>query len=134
MTNQSDGSDREATGARRALRVPTLKSAVARRVQEKTPRRFFGQGKEQLEREVIEVDVETDQDFPIAGTGPVLFVGTVPLVDSQRIRERYYRFFAPGSVSLPENATVALGRGGAGAPVPERKARVRLQWDGGPSR
>lgn len=134
MTNQNDGSARDAPGTPQAPRLPTAKSAVARRVQHKTPRRFFDQGKEYLEREVIEIDVEMDVDFPVMGTGPVLFVGKVPLMDSQRIRERCYRFFAPGSMSLPENATVALGRGGTGVPAKERKSRVRLQWEGGSAR
>jgi hypothetical protein len=134
MTNQNDGSTREAPGTPKAPRWPTLKSAVARRVQHEPPRRFFDKGKEYVEREVIEIDVETDADFPVIGTGPVLFIGKLPLVDSQRIRERCYRFFAPGSVSLTKNAAVALGRGGTGVPVQEGKRRVRLQWEAGSAR
>jgi len=129
MTIQNDGSAREAPGDQKPMRVPSLKSAIARRVRYEKPRRFFEQGKEYLESEVIEIDVETDADFAAAGTGPALFVGKTPLLDSERIGERRYRFFAPGSLSLQENAPIALGRGGSGVPVPERKSRVRLQWD-----
>ncbi|RKH64487.1 hypothetical protein [Corallococcus llansteffanensis] len=79
--------------------------------------------------DVLEVDVETDADFPIAGTGPALFVGDVVLVDSERLGERRYRFFAPASTPLAKDASVALGRAGSGIPKPETpKDVLRLEW------
>ena len=134
MTTHDDGSAREAPRDQKPTRVPLPKSAIARRVRYENPRRFFDQGKEYLANDVIEIDVETDADFVAAGTGPALFVGKTPLLDSERIAERRYRFFAPGSLSLQENAPIALGRGGSGVPVPERKSRVRLQWEAASSR
>jgi hypothetical protein len=134
MTTQNDGSAREEPRKREPMRVPTLKSAVARRVRYDKPRRFFKQGKEYLESDVIEIDVETDADFAAAGTGPALFVGKTTLLDSERLGERRYRFFAPGSLALQENAPIALGIGGSGVPVPDKKSRIRLQWDAASSR
>jgi hypothetical protein len=98
-------------------------------VQYREPRRFVEQGKEYFERDVIEIDVETDADFAIAGTGPALIVGKTAILESERIGERRYRFFAPGSLSLQRNASTSLGIGGSGAPVATRRARVRLQWE-----
>jgi hypothetical protein len=134
MTIQNDGSAREVPRDHKPISVPALKSAVARRVLYDKPRRFFKQGNEYLESDVIEIDVETDADFAAAGTGPALFVGKTPILDSERLGERRYRFFAPGSLSLQENAPIALGRGGSGVPIPEKKSRIRLQWGGASSR
>lgn len=129
MTTQNDGSAREEPPKREPMRVPALKSAVARRVRYDKPRRFFKQGKEYLESDVIEIDVETDADFVAMGTGPALFVGKIPLLDSERLGERRYRFFAPGSLALTENSPIALGRGGSGVPAPEKKSRIHLKWE-----
>jgi hypothetical protein len=134
MTIQNDGSAREVPLDHKPISLPALKSVVARRVRYDEPRRFFKQGKEYLESDVIEIDVETDADFAAAGTGPALFVGKTPILDSERLSERRYRFFAPGSLSLRENAPIALGRGGSGVPVLEKKSRIRLQWRGTSSR
>jgi hypothetical protein len=103
-------------------------SALARRVLYDKPRRFVVDGEERTEREAIEIDVETDKDFPLAGTGPALFVGEAVIVDSLRLDGRSYRFFALPSDPIKAGATVALGRAGAGVPEPERKTRVRLHW------
>ena len=130
MTIQNDGSAREAPREDKPVSLlPGLRSAIARRVQYDKPRRFIAHGKETLETDVIEIDVESDAEFAIAGTGPALFVGKVPIIDSERIGERRYRFFAPGSLKLESNAPIALGRAGSGVPVPEKKTRVRLQWE-----
>jgi hypothetical protein len=134
MTTQNEDSAREESRKPKLVSVPTLKSAVAHRVRYDKPRRFFKQGKEYFESDVIEIDVETDADFAVAGTGPALFVGKIPLLDSERLGERRYRFFAPGSLSLRENASIALGKGGSGVPVPEKKSRVRFRWDPASSR
>jgi hypothetical protein len=76
---------------------------------------------------VIEIDVEADAEFYIAGTGPALFVGYVPIVSSERIGDRRYRFFAPASVAIKEGAPVALSRVGSSIPVPEQGSKLRLQ-------
>jgi hypothetical protein len=110
--------------------VPGVRSAVARRVRYEEPRRFFVDGKERAEREAIEIDVETDKEFVLGGTGPALFVGDVAIVDSLRLDGRNYRFFAPASHQVEAGAPIALGRAGAGVPVPERRTRVRLEWEG----
>jgi hypothetical protein len=134
MMSQNDGSAPESPGYHKPITVPALKSAVARRVRYRKPRRFFEQGKEFQQRDVIEIDVETDADFAVAGTGPALFVGSTLLLDSERLAERRYRFFAPGSLSFQKNAPVALSRGGSGAPPPEkRRSRIRLRWEEGSS-
>jgi hypothetical protein len=110
--------------------VPSVRSAVARRVRYDEPRRFVVDGKERAEREAIEIDVETDTEFSLGGTGPALFVGATVIVDSLRLDGRSYRFFAPPSYSVEAGAPIALGRAGTGVPVPERKTRVRIQWQG----
>jgi hypothetical protein len=110
--------------------VPRVRSAVARRVRYKEPRRFVVDGQEQAEREAIEIDVETDAEFVLGGTGPALFVGETVIVDSLRLDGRNYRFFAPTTYSIKPRAPIALGRAGAGIPVPERRTRARLEWQG----
>ena len=131
----SDGdSGREKAREHRAPAVPGIKSAVARRVRYDKERRFFAEGKELAAADGVEIDVETDAEFPIAGTGPALFVGGVPIVDSQRIGERRYRFFAPPSLALAADAPLALGRAGTGTPRPAKPSRVRLEWTGGSPR
>ena len=64
----------------------------------------------------------------LGGTGLALFVGETVIVDSLRLDGRSYRFFALASDPIEAGAPLALGRGGAGVPVPERKTRARLQW------
>ena len=114
--------------------VPRVRSAVARRVRYDEPRRFVVDGNERAEREAIEIDVEIDNDFPLGGTGPALFVGATVIVDSLRLDARTYRFSALPSDSIEAGASIALGRAGAGVPVPERKTRARLEWQEGASK
>jgi hypothetical protein len=130
MTQQDDGTGREEAREDEPLTLPAVKSVVARSVRHEKPRRFFTHGDEHSEADVIEIDVETDAEFYIAGTGPALFVGDVPIVDSERIGDRRYRFFAPASTDLEEGAPIALGRAGSGVPVPEQKTNLRLEWRG----
>jgi hypothetical protein len=108
--------------------VPGVKSALARRVLYDEPRRFVIDGEERAEREAIEIDIETDKEFVLGGTGPALFVGETMIIDSLRLDDRHYRFFAPPSHPVEPGAPIALGRAGSGAPVPERKTRTRLEW------
>ena len=108
--------------------VPTVRSAVARRVRYDEPRRFVVDGQETAEREAIEIDVETDAEFVLGGTGPALFVGDTVIVDSLRLDGRNYRFFAPPTYPIKARAPIALGRAGAGLPMPERRTRARLAW------
>ena len=126
-----DGTQPERHRATEGLRaVPSVRSAVARRVRYDEPRRFVVDGKEVPERDVIEIDVETDKEFVLGGTGPALFVGETVIVESLRVDARHYRFFAPSSYPLDAGDPIAIGRAGTGAPVPERKTRARLQWQG----
>ena len=110
--------------------VPSVRSALARRARYDEPRRFVVDGKEVSEHDVIEIDVETDKEFVIGGTGPALFVGETVIVESLRVDGRHYRFFALSSSPLDAGAPIALGRAGTGAPAPERKTRARLEWQG----
>jgi hypothetical protein len=128
MAESDDGTGREERRDEKPLRIPRLKSAVARSIRYEQPRRFVSAGREHTESDVVEIDVKTDAEFPVAGIGPALFVGGAPIVDSERIGERTYRFYAPASMPLDEGAPVALGRAGTGVPRPERRSRVRLEW------
>jgi hypothetical protein len=128
MAIGSDYTLPESRGAESGLVFPTLRSIKARRVTYKTPRRFIVNGEEKTIQDVIEIDVETSGEFPITGTGPALFVGEVVFTDSERIAERRYRFFGPGTVSLQEGAPISLGRAGSGIPKPEYKTKLRLEW------
>jgi hypothetical protein len=110
--------------------VPRVTSAVARRVRYDEPRRFVVDGKELAEREAIEIDIETDKEYVLGGTGLALFVGETVIVDSLRLDGRSYRFFALPSDPIEAGAPIALGRAGSGVPVPERKTRARLEWQG----
>jgi hypothetical protein len=130
MTQQDDSTGREHHRADEPLALPRLKSAVARAVRHEKPRRFFTAGQERFETEVIEIDVETDAEFYIGGTGPALFVGDIVIVDSERIGENKYRFFAPAITDLKKGAPIALGRAGSGVPMPEQRTKLRLQWRG----
>jgi hypothetical protein len=135
MTTGNEGSSREHPRDDKLLTVPNIKSAVARRARYEKPRRFFAQGKETMEREGIEVDVETDAEFPTAGVGLALFIGKTAISESLRIGERRYRFFAPHSLPLVKDASLALGRAGSGVPVAGKPSKVRLVWsDEGASR
>ena len=128
MTQQDDGTGREEQRVAEPLTLPGLKSVIARSVRYETPRRFFTHGEEHSESDVIEIDVETDAEFYVAGTGPALFVGDIPIVDSERIGDRRYRFFAPASATIKEGAPIALGRAGSGVPAPEQRSKLRLEW------
>ena len=130
MTSIDDGTGHEAPRDEEPLTLPGLKSVVARRVRYGEPRRFVAHGEEYSESDVIEIDVETDAEFYVAGTGPALFVGDVPITDSERVGDRKYRFFAPASLPLEEGAPIAVGRAGSGVPAPERKTELRLEWHG----
>jgi hypothetical protein len=128
MTQQDDGTGREEHRVAEPLTLPGLKSVIARSVRYETPRRFFTHGEEHSESDVIEIDVETDAELYVAGTGPALFVGDIPIVDSERIGDRRYRFFAPASATIKEGAPIALGRAGSGVPAPEQRSKLRLEW------
>ena len=128
MTSNDDGSGHEKPAGAKPRGFPSLKSAAARRVRYDEPRRFVEHGKERFERDVIEIDVQTDAEFDIAGTGPALFVGATPVLDSRRVGERHYRFFAPGSLPLADDAPLALGKAGSGVPTPVKKSPLRLRW------
>jgi len=130
MTQQDDGTGREEHRVAEPPPLPGLKSVIARSVRYETPRRFVTRGEERAESDVTEIDVETDAEFPVAGTGPALFVGDVAIVDSERVGDRRYRFFAPASVTLAEGAPIALGRAGTGVPAPEQGSKLRLEWRG----
>jgi hypothetical protein len=108
--------------------VPGVRSAVARRVRYDEPRRFVVDGEECAEHEAIEIDVETDAEFVLGGTGPALFVGETVIVDSLRLDGRSYRFFARPSSHVEPGAPIALGRAGTGVPVRERRTKARLKW------
>ena len=129
MNAPNDGSGREKPLPYKPLKSPSLKSAIARRMRYDQPHRFFEHGKEYFEDDVIEIDIETDADFAVMGTGPALFVGKTALLDGRKMGERHYRFFAPGSMALREKLSISLGTGGSGAPVADRGGRVQLQWD-----
>jgi hypothetical protein len=127
MPISNDSAAREA-GQPSAPSYPKLKSIQARRVTYKTPRRFIAQGREQLVQDVIEIDVETTEEFPITGTGPALFVGSAVFMDSERIGERRYRFFGAATTPLKDGASIALGPAGSGVPKPEHRTGLRLRW------
>src|SRR4051794_32627747 len=90
MPTGQDNSTRESGGPGKQPPLPTVLSLVARRVTETTPRRFVTQGKEYTTTDVIRIEVEMSDDFPIAGTGPALIIGQVALTDSERLRPRQY--------------------------------------------
>ena len=128
MAIANDNAFSEARKPEAALAFPSLRSVQARRVTYKMPRRFIIKGEEKNIQDVIEIDVETSGEFPIAGTGPALFVGEIVVTDSERVAEHRYRFFAPATVALREGAPIALGRAGSGIPKPEYPTKLRLQW------
>ena len=127
MATNSDNSGRE-TRREKPFTLPNIRSAAARQVSYGEPRRFFVEGRETAERAGIEIDIETDSEFPLAGTGPALFVGEAVIVDGIRVGERHYRFFAPLSLALTRGAPLALGRAGSGIPTRGKRSRVRLRW------
>lgn len=131
MAISNDGSAREEPGTAKPPSMPALKAVVGRRVTYRAPRRFVASGREYTAADVIEIDVETDAEFAIAGTGPALFVGDVVIADSERVGERKYRFFTPGTTKLKEGAPIALGRAGSGVPRPEHRTKLRFKWGGG---
>ena len=134
MTSHSDNTSQEKPRSTKPVStIPGIKSAVARRVRDQ-PRRFVINGREHRESEVVQIDVEMDGDFPIAGIGPALFVGKVAIVDSERLDARHYRFFVPGSASLEGSGPLALGRAGSGVPAPEKRSRAQLTWAGDTTR
>lgn len=133
MATSNDGSPRDKPGAAKPSAMPALTAVRGRRVQYRAPRRFVTAGREHTAAEVIEIDVETDAEFPVAGTGPALFIGDVVVADSERVGERRYRFFAPGTTRLKEGAPIALGRAGSGAARPEQRTKLRFRWGGGPT-
>ena len=124
-----DGTGREQPRDDQPLALPGVTSAVARSVRYDSPRRFFADGEEHAEHDVVEIDVVTDDEIYIGGTGPALFVGDVALVESERVAERTYRFYAPASVELEQGAPISLGRAGSGVPTPERRTELRLDWE-----
>lgn len=134
MTTHSDNTGQEKPHSGTPITVPGIKSAVARRARYDQPRRFVTMGREHRESDAIEIDVEMDADFPIAGIGPALFVGKVAIVDSERLGERRYRFFVAGSTALEGDGALALGRAGSGVPAPENRSRAKLTWAGRPAR
>lgn len=131
MAIGNDGSARERPGAPAPPLLPALKAVLGRRVRYRAPRRFVTAGREYTAAEVIEIDVETDAEFATAGTGPALFIGDVVIADSERVGERKYRFFAPGTTKLKEGAPIALGRAGSGVPRPEHRTKLRFRWGQG---
>jgi hypothetical protein len=130
MSPRDDGAREPEPRDAEGTTLSDLTSVIARRVRYDKPRRFFAGDDEYSESDVIEIDVETETELYVGGTGPALFVGDIPVIDSERVGRRKYRFFAPGSLPLEEGAPIALGRAGSGVPAPERRTKLRLQWTG----
>jgi hypothetical protein len=59
--------------------------------------------------EAVEILVETSAPFPVGAYGPVLYVGDVPLSESERLGERIYRFFGYEPTELEEGAPISVG-------------------------
>ncbi|MFM0168711.1 hypothetical protein [Paraburkholderia sediminicola] len=129
MTTGDDGASREELQHASPFKMPSLKAAVARRVRSDKLRRFVLDGKEDWVNEWIEIDAELNEDFPIAGVGPVLWVAKTPLIESERLAGGRYRFFAPADTKIKQDGKLGLGRAGTGVPHIEQRSRIRLVWE-----
>ncbi|REG48758.1 hypothetical protein B0G80_5046 [Paraburkholderia sp. BL6669N2] len=129
MATGNDGASREKLQHESPFKMPSLEAAVARRVRSDKTRRFVLDGKEEWVHEWIEIDAELNEDFPIAGVGPVLWVGKTPLIESERLAGGRYRFFAPPDTRIKEDGKLGLGRAGTAVPHIEQRSRIRLAWE-----
>jgi hypothetical protein len=90
-------------------RPPDILDIEIRRVHYSKPRPYVD-GTRLIEmREGIEVSVQTTEDFPIRALSPIIFIGEVPLTESERVREKLYRFYFPYIERLKEGDPIFLG-------------------------
>lgn len=59
----------------------------------------------------IEFLITTDGPFPVRALAPVLYVGEVPVVESEGVSDNVYRFLAFEFDPLKENAPISIGCG-----------------------
>lgn len=80
-------------------RLPNILKIEAARVNYHKPRTFCLNAHIETAFEGVQVDIYTDEEFAIRAAGPVLFVGKVPLIESERIGHKHYRFHSLGPMA-----------------------------------
>jgi len=126
MSN-ADNFDADATGrSDPPPRFPQLKAADFFVMRFKRTRRLMVAGQPQPLDEAAVIEVTTDADWPAMGTGLALFVDGQPLLESERLAPKRYRFIAPAGVALKGGAPLALGLAGSGVPKPLSASKLKL--------
>ena len=109
-----------AGGPRPDWNLPDVLSIAIRRVPF-TPRQYkYFRSALSDYKEAIEFLVRLRGPVPIRALGPALFVGDVPVTESEAIQDNQYRFLAFNIQQLKSNAVISWGW--INTPKSERKA------------
>lgn len=104
--------------------LPNILNVKLERMRFDPPRLHVAAGQESWIEEAQCVTIETDGEFPVRSAAPVLFVGDVPLTESEAAGDNYYRFLVLHDEQLAEGATIGLGW--SGIPEPMRTTDFKL--------
>lgn len=107
-----DPGRREPRGPRPLFRLPRVLGVEVRRARHDAPvHRNFESTLPTLE-DTVEFHVETDGPIPVRDSGPVLYVGDVPVTEVSSTDGRHYRFIALRPDDLRAGDPVTLGWAG----------------------
>jgi hypothetical protein len=92
--------------------LPTIVGVHADRSHYGPPRLFVRRGADLQVSEAIEIVVQTSGPIPARALSPVLWVGAMPLPDSDRLDDHTYTFYGIEPDTLVDGAPLALGWSG----------------------
>jgi len=95
-------------------RLPRVLQIRARRVRYRAPKQHAVGSKVVEVNEGVEIDIRTDDEFPVRALSPVLYVGATALTELERVGKNHYRFRGIAPEKLIEGAPVLLGWSGTG--------------------
>ncbi len=104
--------------------LPEVLSVEAVRVRYEEPR-IRAVGPQLVEmKEAVEILVRTAGEIPVRALAPVLFVGNIPITESETVRENLYRFLAFDADRLKRGALISIGWTGT-----DRKIKTKFRYE-----
>lgn len=75
--------------------------------------------------DAVEVLMRTSDEFPVRALSPALYIGGVPVTDSEQIEKDLYRFFIYDYDQLKSGAPINVGWTG----FPEQAVRTKFRYE-----
>ena len=99
----------EYKGEKQNFRLPQIKDIKIKEIPYKPPKLRYFKSSSSKYSKAIEFTVTTDGPIPVRALSPVLYVGKIPVIESEAIKENVYRFFAFETNELKDNEQIYFG-------------------------